>query len=185
MIVAKAHQADRIALRRCGRIDQNQGFQPCRPRHRAGAVVAGADADAQAGVRVSSQSHEHLPAQLVTIELSLEQLLRGRFQPCQMQFQPAHCAIADLQAGEVVVAVAGKADQGRRIGRATVHKGLGRRHHVPVLGIEAQGSAGARGSPFCSSSTETRSGERTKAICPSRGGRLMVMPRACRWAQVA
>ena len=40
-------------------------------------------------------------------------------------------------------------------------------------------------SPFCSSSIECRSGERTKAIMPSRGGRLMVMPSFIRRAQVA
>ena len=46
-------------------------------------------------------------------------------------------------------------------------------HHSPVLGMEAQGSRGGR-RPSCSSSTEIRSGERTKAMWPSRGGRLMV-----------
>lgn len=37
-------------------------------------------------------------------------------------------------------------------------------HHLPVLGMEAHGSAGALGPPRCSSSTETLSGERTKAM---------------------
>src|SRR5215475_10330126 len=46
----------------------------------------------------------------------------------------------------------------------------------PVFGIEVQGSAGGLGSPFCNSSIECRSGERTKAMLPSRGGRLMVTP---------
>lgn len=58
------------------------------------------------------------------------------------------------------------------------------RHQWPVLGIEAQGSWRGRGSPFCNSSTEWRSGERTNAIWPSRGGRLMVTPAAWRRAQV-
>ena len=45
-----------------------------------------------------------------------------------------------------------------------------------VLGIDAHGSAGPSASPFCSSSMECLSGERTKAMTPSRGGRLMVTP---------
>lgn len=49
-----------------------------------------------------------------------------------------------------------------------------RPHQAPVFAIDAHGSAGASGPPFCSSSTEIRSGERTKAMWPSRGGRLMV-----------
>lgn len=46
-------------------------------------------------------------------------------------------------------------------------------HHEPVFAIDAQGSCGGR-CPSCSNSIEIRSGERTKAICPSRGGRLIV-----------
>jgi len=45
---------------------------------------------------------------------------------------------------------------------------------------ETQGSAGGSAAPFCSNSTDTRSGLRTNAMRPSRGGRLMVMPLACR-----
>jgi hypothetical protein len=48
-----------------------------------------------------------------------------------------------------------------------------------------QGSAGAFAPPFCNSSTDTLSGDRTKAIRPSRGGLLITTPFACRWAQVA
>src|ERR1700739_879226 len=55
----------------------------------------------------------------------------------------------------------------------------------PVFGIDVHGSAGGFASPFCSSSIECRSGERTKDICPSRGGRLMVMPSFIRRSQVA
>ncbi len=54
-----------------------------------------------------------------------------------------------------------------------------------MFGIEVHGSAGGFGSPFCSSSIECRSGERTKAMLPSRGGRLMVMPAFIRRSQVA
>lgn len=46
-------------------------------------------------------------------------------------------------------------------------------------------SAGARCSPSCKSSSEMLSGVRTKAMWPSRGGRLMVTPAAIRRAQVA
>src|SRR6185295_16168708 len=58
-------------------------------------------------------------------------------------------------------------------------------HQWPVFCIEAHGSAGGFGSPFCSSSIECRSGERTKAMLPSRGGRLMVMPIFMSLSQVA
>ncbi len=49
-------------------------------------------------------------------------------------------------------------------------------HHSPVFGIDVHGSRGGSASPRCKSSTECRSGERTKAIRPSRGGRLTVTP---------
>jgi hypothetical protein len=58
-------------------------------------------------------------------------------------------------------------------------------HQWPVLGMDAHGSAGAFASPFCRSSTDCRSGERTKAMRPSRGGRLIVTPAACSLAQVS
>ena len=57
--------------------------------------------------------------------------------------------------------------------------------HCPVLGIDAHGSAGGFDPPFCRSSTEIPSGERTNAMWPSRGGRLIVTPAAWRRAQVA
>ncbi len=46
-------------------------------------------------------------------------------------------------------------------------------YHLPVLGIDSHGSFGSS-VPFWISSTEISSGERTKAMCPSRGGRLIV-----------
>lgn len=55
----------------------------------------------------------------------------------------------------------------------------------PVFGIDNQGSCGAFGSPFCNNSIECRSGERTKAMLPSRGGRLIVTPAFCSFSQVA
>ncbi len=49
-------------------------------------------------------------------------------------------------------------------------------HQLPVLGIDVQGSAGGSNSPCWMSSIEMPSGERMKAMWPSRGGRLMVTP---------
>src|ERR1700733_3168838 len=49
-------------------------------------------------------------------------------------------------------------------------------HHFPILAMEVQGSFGGSGSPFCNSSIECLSGERTNAMEPSRGGRLMMTP---------
>ena len=49
-------------------------------------------------------------------------------------------------------------------------------HHSPTLGIDAQGSEGGSASPFCKSSIEILSGLLTKAMWPSRGGRLIVTP---------
>jgi len=58
-------------------------------------------------------------------------------------------------------------------------------HDVKAMAAAAQGSAGGFASPFCKSSMECRSGERTNAIWPSRGGRLMVMPSFISRSQVA
>ena len=71
---------------------------------------------------------------------------------------------------------------GRRRRRLRILPGLAqkwfqrRMDHAPTLGMETQGSLGGNGEPFCSSSMECLSGERTKAMLPSRGGRLMVTP---------
>ena len=56
---------------------------------------------------------------------------------------------------------------------------------MPVLGIDFHGSCGGKAAPFCSSSMECLSGERTKAMTPSRGGRLMVTPAFISLSQVA
>jgi hypothetical protein len=58
-------------------------------------------------------------------------------------------------------------------------------HHFPLLGIETQGSLGGSGLPFCRISMECLSGERTKAMLPSRGGRLMVTPPFISFSQTA
>ena len=49
-------------------------------------------------------------------------------------------------------------------------------HHVPVLAIEDHGSRRGSAAPFCRISIEMLSGELTKAMRPSRGGRLIVRP---------
>ena len=49
-------------------------------------------------------------------------------------------------------------------------------YQTPVLDMDAQGSRFGKGGPCCKSSIEILSGERMKAIAPSRGGRLMVTP---------
>jgi len=59
------------------------------------------------------------------------------------------------------------------------------RYQFPVFGIEDHGSFGGSGLPFCSSSTDCLSGERTNAMLPSRGGRLMVTPPFISFSQVA
>jgi hypothetical protein len=64
----------------------------------------------------------------------------------------------------------------RRIGWPHPPRRAGCAYHLPVFGIDFQGSAGGSASPFCSSSMDCLSGERTNAIMPSRGGRLMVTP---------
>jgi hypothetical protein len=58
-------------------------------------------------------------------------------------------------------------------------------HQCPVLGIDFHGSWGGNAAPFCRSSTDCLSGERTNAIMPSRGGRFMVTPAFIRRSQVA
>ena len=64
----------------------------------------------------------------------------------------------------------------KRAERVVCVRPLGRGYHCPTLGMDFHGSAGGSAPPFCSSSTEMLSGERTKAMCPSRGGRLMATP---------
>jgi hypothetical protein len=61
----------------------------------------------------------------------------------------------------------------------------GASYQLPVLGIDAQGSAFGRAAPFCKSSIEIRSGERMKAMRPSRGGLRIVTPPRASLSQVA
>ena len=58
-------------------------------------------------------------------------------------------------------------------------------HHLPVFFIDDHGSCGGLAAPFCNSSIACLSGERTNAMVPSRGGRLMVTPPFMRRSQVA
>ena len=78
----------------------------------------------------------------------------------------------------------GKAAGGLRLRRGGPQKAGGQKggrpYQWPVFSMLAQGSAGSSASPSCSSSTDTLSGLRTKAMRPSRGGRLMVTPLSCR-----
>jgi hypothetical protein len=55
----------------------------------------------------------------------------------------------------------------------------------PLFSMDAQGSLLGSESPIWSSSIEISSGERTKAMWPSRGGRRMVTPFSCKREQVA
>jgi hypothetical protein len=72
-----------------------------------------------------------------------------------------------------------------RIPGADSWRGAWNAYQCPVLGIDSHGSCGGFGSPFCNSSIECRSGERTNAMLPSRGGRLMVTPAFISFSQVA
>lgn len=68
-------------------------------------------------------------------------------------------------------------------GAAAMDDRRDRSYQLPIFGADAQGSATGRFSPFCRISIEMPSGERTNAMRPSRGGRLMVMPLSCRCLQ--
>src|SRR3546814_13686987 len=68
---------------------------------------------------------------------------------------------------------------GGDVGNVDVEEEAGhRRYHSPLLGIDAHGSAGASAAPACSNSPEMASGDRTNAIWPWRGGRLIDRKRA-------
>src|SRR5690554_5110436 len=60
-----------------------------------------------------------------------------------------------------------------------------RYYQLPVFSMEAQGSALGLAGPFWSNSMEMPSGDLTKAMLPSRGGRLIVTPLSIRCWQVA
>jgi hypothetical protein len=60
-----------------------------------------------------------------------------------------------------------------------------RPYQLPVLAIDAHGSAGGSAAPSWSSSIEIPSGDLTKAMRPSRGGRLIVTPWSWRRWQVS
>ena len=68
----------------------------------------------------------------------------------------------------------------------TRHRAVGfQLYQEPVLGMLVHGSAGGSALPACSSSMEMPSGVRTKAMRPSRGGRLIMTPRAMKALQVS
>ena len=66
-----------------------------------------------------------------------------------------------------------------------VHRCEVSNHQAPTFGIDFHGSATGSAVPACSSSIEMLSGERTKAMRPSRGGRLTTTPWSARRWQVA
>ena len=74
----------------------------------------------------------------------------------------------------------GRHPPGERSQQQQQGEGVAAHHHSPWLGMEAQGSCGRSASPDCRSSMLMPSGERTKAMWPSRGGRLMVTPESTR-----
>ncbi len=122
--------------------------------------------------------------------VSWEQRL-ARVRGVQPRFRPrGRCARA-LRAGS-----GSRFVYPRCAGRGGVVRGMGEgwgsgagsdgwSYHFPVLGMEAQGSALGRASPACRSSMLISSGERTKAMRPSRGGRLMVTPASMSFWQVS
>src|SRR3546814_19676318 len=84
---------------------------------------------------------------------------------------------SDLEVNHIKGASPGGADaKGLGGGVSKGEAGSRSAYQLPVFCIDAQGSFGGSDSPFCSSSMEMPSGERTKAMWPSRGGRLMMTP---------
>src|SRR3546814_3623526 len=93
---------------------------------------------------------------------------------------------SDLEVNHIKGASPGGADaKGLGGGVSKGEAGSRSAYQLPVFCIDAQGSFGGSDSPFCSSSMEMPSGERTKAMWPSRGGRLMMTPPSWRRWQVA
>ena len=68
---------------------------------------------------------------------------------------------------------------------AAAGQAAGGAYQEPVFSIDVHGSAGSLEAPACRISIEIPSGERTNAMWPSRGGRLMVTPASIRRWQVA
>ena len=58
-------------------------------------------------------------------------------------------------------------------------------YQLPIFGNEAHGSRAGSAPLFCKSSSEIPSGVFTKAMNPSRGGRLISTPASCSFRQVA
>ena len=99
----------------------------------------------------------------------------------------------DLQQGAVNVEKIGASSRRRERRQTAGSQGPGTRRQVrhrdvyqtPSLAMDAQGSRFGSGPPFCNNSIEMASGERMKAIWPSRGGLLIVTPAFINLSQVA
>ena len=96
-------------------------------------------------------------------------------------------AYDEMITGEHIASrTAGRNQGARRLG--DVLKALApsaRAYQTPLFGMLVHGSAAGSAAPCCSNSIEIWSGERTNAMRPSRGGRLMVTPWSIKRLQVA
>jgi hypothetical protein len=121
---------------------------------------------------------------------------RRRLVQIELEFEPAMSPESDVAALTGLVVEPGRIGDPAGLDGGFADDGGGAQHevsdvvsrqgyHEPVLGIEAQGSCGGLAPPFCKSSIEMPSGERMKAMLPSRGGRLMVTPASINLRQVA
>jgi hypothetical protein len=118
---------------------------------------------------------------LVEIELELETAMPPERHAAAL----TGCVVEPGRIGDPVGLDGGFADDGGGAQHEISDLVARRAYHEPVLGIEAQGSCVGLAPPFCKSSIEMPSGERMKAMLPSRGGRLMVTPASINLRQVA
>ncbi len=77
---------------------------------------------------------------------------------------PFRLAAADKQHDSSIVVNDNQWRDPGDFGVSACRPALGPAHHLPVFGMEAQGSCGGRAGPFWRSSMEMFSGERTKAM---------------------
>ena len=124
------------------------------------------------------EKHRRQPALRILSRGRSQRIVRGRPAGDFLEGSKAQLRIAQRAMTERKTAAAGHYP-GRGQAAACVSRapsGCEISYQWPVFGIDAHGSFGGSASPFCSSSIEMLSGERTNAMCPSRGGRLIVTP---------